>query len=222
MAALRHAGEPGVHHSVGPAVAEGLEFVVRGPRLITSDLPGIHVVVHIQARGTDIRARMTRLVERRSRQRGRGRRARSSWRRSRPVGRPAPRSRRAMGGIDARGGGGGLWSTRHCSATAAATRRSMICVTSTTRSRSCTRASIRSPTRTVAAGLTLAPPTRTWPARQASAAAGRVGNSRTAHSHRSTRVESTAPSSRTGAAHGDAREVRARRFVPAHVGDGSQ
>jgi hypothetical protein len=39
------------------------------------------------------------------------RRTRSSWRRSRLVGRPAPRSRAKLGGCIVAGGGGGLWST---------------------------------------------------------------------------------------------------------------
>src|SRR5680860_24937 len=72
-----------------------------------------------------------------------------------------------------------------------ATRVWMVRATSTTRSRSPTRAITRSPTRTGAAGFARAPLTRTWPALQASDAAERVLNRRTAHSQRSTRVVST-------------------------------
>ena len=64
--------------------------------------------------------------------------------------------------------------------------------TSTTLSVDPVRARTSSPSATGVAGLADRPFTRTWPARHAAAAEDRVRNSRTDHSHASTRVPSTA------------------------------
>ena len=107
-------------------------------------------------------------------------RSSSRRRRSRLVGRPVPGSRRNTGIHSCFGGGGGLWSTRHSAANGADTRLLMRAMTSKIRSRWWARAVTRSPTWTLAAGLTGAPLTRTWPARHASVDSDRVLNSRTA------------------------------------------
>ena len=86
---------------------------------------------------------------------------------------------------------------KQVAASAAPTRFWITRTTSTMRVLSPTRALTRSPATTVAeafAGLSLM---RTWPPRHAWAASGRVFVSRTAHSQRSTRVDSTATSWRT-------------------------
>jgi len=110
-------------------------------------------------------------------------RSSSRRRRSRLVGRPVPGSRRNTGIHSCFGGGGALWSTRHSAANGADTRLLMRATTSKIRSRWWARAVTRSPTWTLAAGLTGAPLTRTWPARHASVDSDRVLNSRTAQSH---------------------------------------
>src|SRR5690606_20657592 len=120
-------------------------------------------------------------------------RRRSSWRRSRLVGRPAPRSRTNAGAARSGGGAAGVWSTRQVAATGAPTRLSITRATSSTRVRPLTWAWTRSPTRTGVAGLAGTPLTRTCPPRHAAVARPRVLYSRTAHSHLSTRVSSTAP-----------------------------
>ena len=78
-------------------------------------------------------------------------------------------------------------------ASAAPTRRWITRTTSTMRVVSWMRARTSSPGATVVAGFAGRSLTRTCPARQAAAASGRVLVRRTAHSHRSTRVESTLP-----------------------------
>src|SRR5687767_9308717 len=67
----------------------------------------------------------------------------------------------------------------------------MTLTTSTMRVVSPTRARTWSPGETMVAGFASRSLTRTCPPRQAEAASGRVLDSRTAHNHRSTRVEST-------------------------------
>ena len=84
-------------------------------------------------------------------------RSSSRRRRSRLVGRPVPGSRRNTGIHSCFGGGGGLWSTRHSAANRADTRLLMRATTSKIRSRWWARAVTRSPTWTLAAGLTGAP-----------------------------------------------------------------
>jgi len=121
-------------------------------------------------------------------------RLRSNCRRSFLVGRPVPGSLVGTGIGAARTGSGGEWSTKHSVAMGAPTRASITRATSRTRRRCPTLASTRSPTRTTVAGLAVRPLTFTWPPRQAVVAADRVLNTRTAHTHRSTRVSSMFPS----------------------------
>ncbi len=113
---------------------------------------------------------------------------RSVSRRSRLVGRPEPRSRRGMDATISRGGGAGLRSIKHCAAIGGPTRLVMTRSTMTMRSTPPARTRTSSPGRTGWAGLAVAPFTRTWPPRQASAAADLVLKRRTAHVQESTRA----------------------------------
>ena len=118
-------------------------------------------------------------------------RSSSILRRSRLVGRPAPRSRSANTATSGRrSGGGGEWSTKQSTATDAPTRLVIGRTTSTIRCRRASRASIRSPTFTAVDGLATLPPTSTWPPRHAAAASARVLVRRTDHNHWSTRADS--------------------------------
>src|SRR5439155_12275052 len=72
----------------------------------------------------------------------------------------------------------------------------MVFTTSTMRSRPWTRASMRSPTSTIVAGLAVRALMRTWPARHAVVASARDLNRRMDHNHRSTRTPSAAAPSR--------------------------
>ena len=108
---------------------------------------------------------------------------RSMRRRSRFVGRPAPRSRSANAISGGRSGDGGEWSMKHSTAIDAPTRLTITQATSTTRSRWAIRASTVSPTTTAVDGLAAFPLTLTWPARHTPAASARVLVNRTDHNH---------------------------------------
>src|SRR5439155_20063272 len=110
---------------------------------------------------------------------------------------PLPGSQTSPADRSSRGGGGGLWSMTHAAAIGAPTRVSITRTTSSTRRRPA-KASTRSPTATGVAGFAVEPLTLTCPPRHASVARERVRYRRTAHSHRSTRVCSTPPSSHAG------------------------
>ena len=112
----------------------------------------------------------------------------SRSRRSRLVGRPAPRSRRIFAATSSFGGGGGVRSMTHSAATTAPTRFATSRATRTVRSRSVFRSRTSSPMCTGWAALALSPFTCTCPARQAAVAAERVFESRTAQIQLSTRV----------------------------------
>ena len=115
-------------------------------------------------------------------------RSRSSCRRSRFVGRPAPRSRTGTEATISLGGGGGLRSIRHSEATDAPTRLAIGRMTSTIRSRPSSRIRTSSPGLTCCAGLAGTLLTWTCPPRQAAAAADRVLVMRTAQIQLSTRT----------------------------------
>lgn len=118
-------------------------------------------------------------------------RPRSRWisRRSRLVGRPAPRSRTATGaGRSSLGGGGGDSSIIASAASGALTRLVSSCSTTRIRGRTPPRTTTRSPMRTTVAGLARTPPTCTWPPLHAAVASERLLNTRTAHNQASTRT----------------------------------
>src|SRR5688500_4178798 len=115
-------------------------------------------------------------------------RSRSRSRRSRLVGRPAPRSRTGTTDGASRGGGGGVRSSTAVAATVAETRFTIVWRTTRIRSNPPMRTRTSSPGRTGCAAFARSPFTRTWPARQAVVAADRVLNWRTAHSHASMRT----------------------------------
>src|SRR5690606_3114777 len=109
-------------------------------------------------------------------------------RRSRLVGRPAPRARTATRTASSLGGGGGLWSITACAASGAETRFTSTFSTTRIRSTRPPRTTTRSPTRTFVAGLARSPLTRTCPALTAAVACERLLKTRTAHSQLSTRA----------------------------------
>lgn len=115
-------------------------------------------------------------------------RNRSISRRSRFVGRPAPRSRTGTWIATSRGGGGGLLSTKQSAATGGPTLFFTIFDTTTIRSRPACRSRTSSPTCNAWAGLARSPATFTCPARQAAAACERVFVSLTDQIQTSTRT----------------------------------
>ena len=121
-------------------------------------------------------------------------RNRSRSRRSRFVGRPAPRSRDTTAATSDFGGGGGVRSMRHSAATGAPTRLITIRTTVTVRSRSVVLNRTSSPIRTGWAGFARSPFTCTWPALQAAVAADRVFDNRTAQTQESTLAVGSAAS----------------------------
>src|SRR6478609_8336403 len=120
-------------------------------------------------------------------------RRRSMSRRSRFVGRPAPRSRTASGTASSRGIGGGLWSMTASAASAAETRLTSTFSTTSTLSWGPPRTTTRSPVLTFVAGLARSPLTRTWPALTPAVAWDRLLYTRTAHSQLSTRALAAVP-----------------------------
>src|SRR5690606_33427638 len=111
-------------------------------------------------------------------------------RRSRFVGRPAPRSRCAKTARSSFGGGAGVRSSNAAAARAALTRFTSSWRTTRIRApcRVTTRTSI--PGRISCEGFAVSPPTFTCPALQRAVAAERDFVTRTAHSHTSTRTDS--------------------------------
>src|SRR5690606_33645927 len=114
-------------------------------------------------------------------------------RRSRLVGRPAPRSRCANTVRSSRGGGAGVRSSKAAAARAALTRLTSNCRTTSVRAPCGVTTRTSTPGRTSCEGLAVSPPTFTWPALHSDVAADRDFVTRTAHSQASMRTASAMP-----------------------------